>query len=361
MAISKVTIDALGQMANLLHQSAEDIISAKGEMDGQLRSFIWDDPTGYAFSAKYEEDFKPLMQKLIPNIENYLHYLQEQGMSISEYSGEFAFLIGGMSGALGNAARGSNNEYEGLVDARPRNKRKGLNQSFKEARNREIREKARNVLPFISTNSSGDIVWDDDRFNKLEKENAAFLSKEGKELLGKASQAFEEEKGLNLNSVKRNNLYNIVGKTIGLERAQINFERKSSQEEGLLGWHPFNSKEAILNTNEEANMSMCEKIAIYAHESGHVFQDYQIANSSNPNDEHIIKLRKEKEEALRVMKIKPRRDQFDSEERYQQSMKKWYDKYYNLEREKDARKFEIVFGKACVDYYNKTRNTNINN
>ena len=86
MAISKVTQEALSQMANLLQQSVEDIMSAKVEMDGQLRSFIWDDPTGYAFSAKYEEDFKPLTDKLLPSIENYVTYIDSLRETMFEYS-----------------------------------------------------------------------------------------------------------------------------------------------------------------------------------------------------------------------------------------------------------------------------------
>lgn len=98
MAISKVTLEALSQMANLLQQSVEDIMSAKVEMDRQLRSFIWDDQTGYAFSAKYEEDFKPLTDKLIPAIDQYITHIYQLADTISYYSENST--ISGMEGIM---------------------------------------------------------------------------------------------------------------------------------------------------------------------------------------------------------------------------------------------------------------------
>ena len=32
-----------------------------------------------------------------------------------------------------------------------------------------------------------------------------------------------------------------------------------------------------------------------------------------------------------------------------------YEKYYHNFKEVDSRRYEIIFGKACVDYYNQTR------
>ena len=86
MALAKVTIEALTQMANTLRQSADDILATKEQMDSELRSFPWEDPIGLSFINRYEEDFKPLKEKLIPNIESYLIYLENIGITIGEYA-----------------------------------------------------------------------------------------------------------------------------------------------------------------------------------------------------------------------------------------------------------------------------------
>lgn len=366
MAVSKVTLDALSQMANILRQSAEVIVSAKGEMDEQLRSFIWDDPVGQAFVVKYEEDFKPLMQKLIPNIESYLFFLQEQGMSISEYAGEIALILGGLSVVPGNAMRRSNNNYEGLNEGRLRNGGKSPGQIINEAKNKKIREGARKVLPFLRTNSSGDILWDNDEFEKLEKEHAVFLNSDsGIKLLGEVLKAFQEENakhGLNMNSMTYSNLYNIVGKTLGLQDGSngVIFQKGNRAEEGLLGWHPRrNGKiirhEAILNEHEENNLSMCQKIATYAHEGRHVWQDIVIVNALSL--EHGTKSDFEKKliEADLSYPIMPIRSQYDDPQKYEESMAIYRKAYNDNLKEVDARKYEIVFGKACVEYYNQTK------
>ena len=102
MAIAKVTIEALSQMANTLRQSADDILATKEQMDNELHSFPWDDPIGLAFIGRYEEDFKPLKEKLIPNIEDYIQYMNQEGMIVSDYSGES---IGGL-GSVGAGVAG---------------------------------------------------------------------------------------------------------------------------------------------------------------------------------------------------------------------------------------------------------------
>lgn len=100
MAKAKVTIEALTQMANILRQSADDIMTTKEQMDNALHSFPWDDPIGRTFIIRYEDDFKPLKERLIPNIEDYIQYLIKEGAIVSEYSGESAggFGIGGAMG-----------------------------------------------------------------------------------------------------------------------------------------------------------------------------------------------------------------------------------------------------------------------
>ena len=98
MAISKVTQEALSQMAKNLSQCAEDIVMAKKEMDEQLRSFIWDDPVGQSFVIKYEEDFKPLTNKLLPAMNEYVTYIIGLEGNVAEYGGTASML-----GAIGAA------------------------------------------------------------------------------------------------------------------------------------------------------------------------------------------------------------------------------------------------------------------
>jgi|GEM_PF-2213473 hypothetical protein len=98
MAQSKVTSDALVQMAQLLNSSKELFESGKHEIDSQLEGIVWDDPVGWNFRSRYEEDFKSIVEKLIPNIEEFLIHLQELGVQVAEYSGDYSFL-----GSLGTA------------------------------------------------------------------------------------------------------------------------------------------------------------------------------------------------------------------------------------------------------------------
>lgn len=106
MAQAKVTIESLTQMAEILRQSADDILGTKEQMDNELYNIPWDDPIGLTFISKYEEDFKPLKEKLIPNINNYIQYMKDEGVIVSEYSGES---IGGLgvTGAAGAGAAGA--------------------------------------------------------------------------------------------------------------------------------------------------------------------------------------------------------------------------------------------------------------
>ena len=108
MALAKVTIEALSQMANILRQNADDILTTKEQMDSELYSIPWDDPIGRNFISRYEEDFKPLKNKLIPNIESYIQYMQNEGVIVSEYSGENAGTMGMAGvGAMGLGIAGA--------------------------------------------------------------------------------------------------------------------------------------------------------------------------------------------------------------------------------------------------------------
>lgn len=107
MALAKVTIEALSQMANTLRQSADDILATKEQMDNELRSFPWDDPIGWTFINRYEDDFKPLKEKLIPNIESYLNYLGSIGITVGEYAEMSHIHITGTEDIVGVLPKGT--------------------------------------------------------------------------------------------------------------------------------------------------------------------------------------------------------------------------------------------------------------
>lgn len=85
MARSVARAETLLQFSNTLKTNHDDILSIKAAMDNELRSFIWDDPVGQAFIAKYHEDMKPIEAKLVPNLESYSTYLDQEAAIISEY------------------------------------------------------------------------------------------------------------------------------------------------------------------------------------------------------------------------------------------------------------------------------------
>lgn len=88
MARSVATAETLTQFSNTLRANHDDILSVKTAMDNELRSFIWDDPVGRAFIAKYYEDMKPIEAKLVPNLESYSTYLDKEAAIISEYGAQ---------------------------------------------------------------------------------------------------------------------------------------------------------------------------------------------------------------------------------------------------------------------------------
>ena len=227
------------------------------------------------------------------------------------------------------------------LDLRPKSERKSLDQVIKESKSTINRQSRESIEAFLTTTANGGIIWNNSRFSKLEEENVAFLnSKGGKAYYKKAKDAFESVQP-NLYSISKNQLYQIVGQTMGLKSNEILYGKEEKTQTGILGWHPRRSNKAILNRNEETNMSMCQKIAVYAHESRHVFQDVVIAGSKNLDSgnrsEYANKL-------------------IEADKKYESDQKESYQDYYNNYKEEDARKFEIIFGKACVDYYNETNN-----
>lgn len=85
MAKSKATAETLSQFSNTLKSNHDDILQVKASMDNQLGSFLWDDPVGNAFKAKYYEDLKPIEDKLVPNLKSYSTYLDQEAAIINEY------------------------------------------------------------------------------------------------------------------------------------------------------------------------------------------------------------------------------------------------------------------------------------
>lgn len=87
MAKAKVTVEALTQFSNALRANLDDIIAVKNSMDNELKSFIWDDPVGRNFIIRYGEDLQPIEGKLIPNLEAYCTYLDQEAALITEFGG----------------------------------------------------------------------------------------------------------------------------------------------------------------------------------------------------------------------------------------------------------------------------------
>lgn len=325
MALAKVTIEALSQMANILRQSAEDILLTKEQMDSELYSIPWDDPIGLSFISRYEEDFKPLKNKLVPNIESYIQYMQSEGVVVSEYSGENAGGLGtGVVGAASALGLGAAFASSQIIS--------GGTTGFQGKQ-----QMKKGVDYFLIANKNGTISWDDNRFEQLEKENSDFLkSEEGKQWKKNADNAFSKIN--DLSALTYGELHQVVGGTLGLKEGEIEYQLKKKDRATLLGWHPQDSNKAILNDNQRANMPVCAQIATFAHEGRHVYQD-MVINDDGKRFNYDDELKKY------VKEMREGRDNYTP-------ASVDYEKYYNNAIEKDARKMEIIVGKACTDRYN---------
>ncbi|MDO5396279.1 MAG: hypothetical protein Q4F07_10010 [Bacteroidales bacterium] len=85
MAISKADAEALVRFSALLKEKHDDILAVKAAMDNVLNSFVWADPVGQSFVTRYHEELKPIETKLVPNLESYSSYLDQEASIISEY------------------------------------------------------------------------------------------------------------------------------------------------------------------------------------------------------------------------------------------------------------------------------------
>ena len=88
MARALATAETLTQFSNTLRANHDDILSVKAAMDSELYKIDWNDPVGQAFIAKYHEDMKPIEAKLVPNLESYSTYLDQEAAIISEYGAQ---------------------------------------------------------------------------------------------------------------------------------------------------------------------------------------------------------------------------------------------------------------------------------
>lgn len=105
----KVSQDALLHMANVLRLCAEEILTLKQQMDNELHSMLWDDPTGLSFVNRYEEGFKTLRMELIPQIEEFVKNIALLDIQTSEYAGTAAMVGIG----IGVASMAERNSFEG--------------------------------------------------------------------------------------------------------------------------------------------------------------------------------------------------------------------------------------------------------
>ncbi|MDO5395668.1 MAG: hypothetical protein Q4F07_06865, partial [Bacteroidales bacterium] len=143
MSIAKATSEALAQLSNTLLRSAEEISSAKTEMDRLLNSIPWDDPVGINFRNSYDEDFRPLTEKLIPAIDDYVTYLENQNLIVLEY--DTVTMDSGMISGISAASLGAGAALAGaryVVDLRPISERKGLTDFIKDAQNHRKKDLA---------------------------------------------------------------------------------------------------------------------------------------------------------------------------------------------------------------------------
>jgi len=85
MAQTKVTSELLRQFSRLLQEERERFMQIKNSMDQTLNGFLWDDPVAHKFKAQYEDDLKPLNEKLLPAMERYGDYLAKEVQLVGDY------------------------------------------------------------------------------------------------------------------------------------------------------------------------------------------------------------------------------------------------------------------------------------
>jgi hypothetical protein len=85
MAQVKVTAELLRGLAQTLRTESERFENIKSQMDEQLFSFMWEDPVAIKFKTDYEERLQSLKTKLLPAMDKYQVYLDEESNVIDSY------------------------------------------------------------------------------------------------------------------------------------------------------------------------------------------------------------------------------------------------------------------------------------
>lgn len=300
MAQAKVSIEALVRMAQTLRQGADDILSSKADMDTQLRSFVWDDPIGLSFAAKYEEDFKPLKEKFIPAIEDYLDYINNLGLEISEYE-KLGIAAGGLAmGGIVHSATGGRAPVEAGKVGTPAGSKK---------------------------------------FVFSRKDDYAKLTKDPR--YSRRYQSYLKT----LNTRKPNILYSISTKDIdkinsdvfGLSEDELYVTIYQKEGTSVAGRASRNIARINQSYVSSHNLDACQSGAIGAHESTHVLQ-YKVYKGAK-HIPYTVLSNRQKEVLEHFLKIYPS----GSEE------------YYKDPMEIDARISEYAFNDACREYLKRKK------
>lgn len=366
MAIAKATSEALAQLSNTLLRSAEEISSAKAEMDRLLNSIPWDDPVGINFRNSYDEDFRPLTEKLIPAIDDYVTYLENQNLIVMEYDTitmDSGVVTGISAAAISAGAALAGARY--VVDCRPISERKGLTDFARDARKQHQKElAAKEREDYLHKKRDVDRKTQEDRKKQEEEkkrraevgkqvliclnpngkfewrgsnENLTKGKKEDKKLYDNAKAAMN---GIDFNKgVSVAQLRQVADAVLGSENSEITWSRRSLGPY-LEGSHDAGTRLAILNKDLEGEMSVCDRMSIFAHEAAHVIQD-DLYNDF-------------KEKSLKGQATTDQIDFINEYENYPKNVTDAnFNTYHNNIMEIEARYYENIVGQACTDYYNE--------
>ena len=321
MALAKATIEALAQMAETLRQSADDILVTKEQMDSELRSFLWDDPIGMNFISRYEEDFKPLKEKLIPNIKSYITHIMGLEGVVESYSESIAAAIGaaGVAGGAG-IAKFAQNKGDGVVRSAPL---KGFSE-------KEIAVMARDGI-ISDDEDPANVDLSEEDYSKLsatkayKKRYEAYLAE-----LRKRKPNFAE-------GISDIDIDKINSAVFDLKEDElvVSFE-KLGKAETLGGqaegeWAQIN--DAFLDRHPDR--SICGIGALGAHESSHTWQwkiFKEIYDKAQTDPESLTKREKV------LLKTFPKK------------YSGWSQAYHNSPEERDARISQYAFRDACNQY-----------
>lgn len=324
---AKVTIESLTQMAEILRQSADDILGTKEQMDNELYNIPWDDPIGLTFISKYEEDFKPLKEKLIPNINNYIQYMKDEGLVVSEYSGES---IGGLGviGAAGAGAAGATRKAD--VRFAKRNEEHSVRSApLSGLSDKEMSKLAnKGIISYDEDPANVDLSEED--YKKL-RVDPSYKERYVSYLAVLRERQPDFEKGISAKDIDE-----INSAVFGLKEDELDVAYPKLGESETLGGKSWGNK-AFVNKNfldSHPNSSHCGVGAIGAHECSHVIQRkiYQNIYEKWKNNQSLTK------NEIEILKT------FNTE------YSGWSEAYHNDPREVDSRISQYAFRDACNQY-----------